>query len=709
MPSTLREQSTTDKNLYPNIKSLQYDVVIIGSGAAGLSAAIGIVKSDSYKTLTENGKKPSVLVISKLQALRAHTGSAEGGIAASLSNIDQDYWQWHYYDTVHGGDWLSDQDAAKILAKEASKTVIQLEHYGVAFSRTNDGHIAQRNFGGHTSKFGQKPIRRAAYAADRIGHQILYSLWQQCVAENIDFAEECYVTDIAINHESNRVEGIVAYNESNGNVLSISTKSLLIATGGAGRLFSTTSNSWDLTGDGMALALKAGLQLEDCEFIQFHPTGLSHTGILISEAARSEGGILRNSKNEAFMKNYDSIHSDLAPRDVVSRAIISEIDAGRGVEDNHSDNKSKDCVWLDMTNIQKDHMKEVLPQVLETIEKYGNYDPSHDFIPIRPTAHYTMGGIPTNLNGEVYKWDGNQKSVIQGLYAAGECSCVGVHGANRLGGNSLLEACLFGTKAGISIANSIKTSQIDSKNNLQNNTTNNIADDLQNNTTDNTSENYLQTNFQTNTQTNNALNNIDFETENTENTHEINKSSNEILKNLTFKRANIIRQMLSETKDKTISNTEQNTVENKVENTEQNTVSNPYALFTQLGKVMEHAIAVRCSQKSILEALNSINEIEKSVAESHPRNTSLIFNQEMTTIYELQNMITLSKAILYASLNRHESRGSFTRLDYPNHNNAILPQHSFIDNQNKIYNKPVNIIDFQPNIDATKIILQNIK
>ena len=711
MPSTLSEQSTTNKSSYPNIKSLQYDVVIIGSGAAGLSAAIGIVKSDSYKKLTENGKKPSVLVISKLQALRAHTGSAEGGIAASLSNIDQDYWQWHYYDTVHGGDWLSDQDAAKILAKEASKTVIQLEHYGVAFSRTNDGHIAQRNFGGHTSKFGQKPIRRAAYAADRIGHQILYSLWQQCVAENINFAEECYVTDIAINHESNRVEGIVAYNESNGNVLSISTKSLLIATGGAGRLFSTTSNSWDLTGDGMALALKAGLQLEDCEFIQFHPTGLSHTGILISEAARSEGGILRNSKNEAFMKNYDSIHSDLAPRDVVSRAIISEIDAGRGVEDTHSDNLSKDCVWLDMTNIQKDHMKEVLPQVLETIEKYGNYDPSHDFIPIKPTAHYTMGGIPISLNGEVYKWDGNQKSVIQGLYASGECSCVGVHGANRLGGNSLLEACLFGTKAGISIANSIKTSQIDSKNNLQNNTTDSLNDNSNNSLNDNTTNNYNSNNntsdnstdnyLQTNTQTNNELNNINFETENTENTHEINKSSNEILKNLTFKRANIIRHMLSETKDKTINNT--------VENTEQSAESNPYALFTQLGKVMEHAIAVRCSEKTILEALNSISEIEKSARELKPRDTSLIFNQEMTTIYELQNMITLSKAILYASLNRHESRGSFNRLDYPNHNSAILPQHSFIDNQNKIYNKPVNIIDFQPNIDATKIILQNIK
>lgn len=429
-----------------------YDAVIVGAGAAGLSAALGLLRSETVKEMKANGQEPKILVISKLQPLRSHTGSAEGGIAAALGNVEHDDWHWHYYDTVKGGDWLVDQDAAKLLSEYAPETVINLERQGVAFSRTADGHIAQRRFGGHTSEFGGEPVRRAAYAADRIGHQILHTLWQQCVANGIEFAEEWYVTDLVLNEEHTRVAGVVAFDTHTGKTHAVSAHNVLFGTGGAGRLFHTTSNSWDLTGDGMALALAAGLQLEDCEFVQFHPTGLAHTGILLSEASRAEGGVLRNADGEAFMEKYAPGHADLAARDVVSRSIMAEIDAGRGIADPKDPEGPKDCVWLDLTGIDPEHMEQTLPQVVETIRKYANIDPTRDYVPVKPTAHYTMGGIPITTNGEVYRWQNGERRVVEGLYAAGECSCVSVHGANRLGGNSLLDACLFGTRSGRSIA-----------------------------------------------------------------------------------------------------------------------------------------------------------------------------------------------------------------------------------------------------------------
>lgn len=437
-----------------------YDAVIVGAGAAGLSAALGMLRSEQIQELKEAGIEPNILVISKLQPLRSHTGSAEGGIAASLGNVEHDDWHWHYYDTVKGGDWLVDQDAAELFAQEAPATVIELEHAGVAFSRTEDGHIAQRRFGGHTKDFGKEPIRRAAYAADRIGHQILFSLWQQCVAEGVEFAEEWYVTDLVVSKDGTKAEGVVAFDTHKGQVHAIHAHNVLLATGGAGRLFHTTSNSWDLTGDGMALALHAGLQLEDSEFVQFHPTGLAHTGILLSEAARAEGGVLRNADGEAFMEKYAPGHADLAARDVVSRSITAEIDAGRGVADPKDPDGPKDCVWLDMTGIDADHMHEVLPQVVETIEKYANLDPTKDYVPVKPTAHYTMGGIPITTNGEVYRWIDGERAIVGGLFAAGECSCVSVHGANRLGGNSLLDACLFGTRSGKALAERIAAAPV---------------------------------------------------------------------------------------------------------------------------------------------------------------------------------------------------------------------------------------------------------
>ncbi|WP_033514155.1 FAD-binding protein [Bifidobacterium pullorum] len=436
----------------PKHVEAMYDVVIVGAGAAGLSAALGLAHSPEFAERRAMGEDPAVLVISKLQPLRSHTGSAEGGIAASLGNVEHDDWHWHYYDTVKGGDWLVDQDAARLLAQEAPATVINLERMGVAFSRTEDGHIAQRRFGGHTADFGQQPVKRAAYAADRIGHQILHSLWQQCVAAGIEFAEEWYVTDLVVDEACAKVEGVVAFDTHTGTVHAVHARNVMLATGGAGRLFHTTSNSWDLTGDGMALSLDAGLQLEDTEFVQFHPTGLAHTGILLSEAARAEGGVLRNAEGEAFMERYAPGHADLAARDVVSRAIRSETDAGRGVPDPRDPLGRKDCVWLDMRGIDAGHMHQVLPQVVETIHKYMNLDPTTDLVPVKPTAHYTMGGIPVTTDGEVYRWADDRRAVIDGLFAAGECSCVSVHGANRLGGNSLLDACLFGTRAGHALA-----------------------------------------------------------------------------------------------------------------------------------------------------------------------------------------------------------------------------------------------------------------
>ncbi len=429
-----------------------YDAVIVGAGAAGLSAALGLYRSDAMQALRAQGTEPKILVVSKLQPLRSHTGSAEGGIAASLGNVEPDNWHWHYFDTVKGGDWLVDQDAARVLAQEAPQTVINLERSGVAFSRTKDGLIAQRRFGGHTREFGQEPVKRAAYSADRIGHQILHTLWQQCAAYGVQFAEEWYVSDLVLDETCSRVAGIVAYDTHAGTTHAIAATHVIMATGGAGRLFHTTSNSYDLTGDGMALALQAGLQLEDIEFMQFHPTGLAHTGILLSEASRAEGGVLRNADGEAFMARYAPEHKDLAARDVVSRAMRAEIEAGRGVADPKDPLGPQDCLWLDLTELDAQHMRAVLPQVVQTVEDYAGLDPSRDYIPVKPTAHYTMGGIPTTLNGQVYTWSDGERHIVDGLYAAGECACVSVHGANRLGGNSLLDACLFGTRAGAMVA-----------------------------------------------------------------------------------------------------------------------------------------------------------------------------------------------------------------------------------------------------------------
>ena len=602
-----------------------YDAVIVGAGAAGLSAALGLLRSEQMKAMRSDGIEPNILVISKLQPLRSHTGSAEGGIAASLGNIEKDDWHWHYYDTVKGGDWLVDQDAVELFVKEAPNTVIALEHAGVAFSRTEDGRIAQRRFGGHTKDFGKEPVRRAAYAADRIGHQILFSLWQQCVAEGVEFAEEWYVTDLVLSEDGSRVEGVVAFDTHKGQTHAVHARNVLMATGGAGRLFHTTSNSWDLTGDGMALVLAAGLQLEDSEFVQFHPTGLAHTGILLSEAARAEGGVLRNANGEAFMERYAPEHTDLAARDVVSRSIMAEIDAGRGVADPKDPQGPKDCVWLDMTGIDADHMHEVLPQVVETIEKYAGLDPTHDYVPVKPTAHYTMGGIPVSTDGEVYRWTDGARNIVEGLFAAGECSCASVHGANRLGGNSLLDACLFGHRSGQAIAARIAQAPV-------NDPMAQPFDDDAGNAVDEAAQ----------------------------------------------IRTDEVKAMLSAQDDEPAED-------------------NPYKLMADLGYAMERAVAVRCDERSIAQALDTLqDEIVPRAQALHAHSDSAAFNQEITAIWEVRHLVQLGKAVLTASDARHESRGSLKRLDFPQRDDEHFLAHSMTDASGQVSWQGVHIVDMPP-------------
>lgn len=602
-----------------------YDAVIVGAGAGGLSAALGLLRSEQMKAMRSDGIEPNILVISKLQPLRSHTGSAEGGIAASLGNIEKDDWHWHYYDTVKGGDWLVDQDAVELFVKEAPNTVIALEHAGVAFSRTEDGRIAQRRFGGHTKDFGKEPVRRAAYAADRIGHQILFSLWQQCVAEGVEFAEEWYVTDLVLSEDGSRVEGVVAFDTHKGQTHAVHARNVLMATGGAGRLFHTTSNSWDLTGDGMALVLAAGLQLEDSEFVQFHPTGLAHTGILLSEAARAEGGVLRNANGEAFMERYAPEHADLAARDVVSRSIMAEIDAGRGVADPKDPQGPKDCVWLDMTGIDADHMHEVLPQVVETIEKYAGLDPTHDYVPVKPTAHYTMGGIPVSTDGEVYRWTDGARNIVEGLFAAGECSCVSVHGANRLGGNSLLDACLFGHRSGQAIAARIAPAPV-------NDSMAQPFDDDAGNAVDEAAQ----------------------------------------------IRTDEVKAMLASQDDEPAED-------------------NPYKLMADLGYAMERAVAVRCDERSIAQALDTLqDEIVPRAQALHAHSDSAAFNQEITAIWEVRHLVQLGKAVLTASDARHESRGSLKRLDFPQRDDEHFLAHSMTDASGQVSWQGVHIVDMPP-------------
>ncbi len=416
-----------------------YDALVVGAGGAGMRAAI------------EASSHVRTAVISKLYPTRSHTGAAQGGVCAALGNVEEDSPEWHAFDTVKGGDYLTDQPAAQLMTEEAIDAIIELEHFGLPFNRTPEGKIDQRRFGGHTANHGERPVKRACYAADRTGHMILQTLYQQCVKRDVRFFNEFYCLDL-LRDEQGRTAGVVAYELANGEVHVFRAKSVLFATGGYGRMFKVTSNAHALTGDGPAVVWRRGIPLEDMEMFQFHPTGLYKLGVLLSEAARGEGAIVRNKDGERFMERYAPTIKDLAPRDMVSRAIYQEIKEGRGAGPNG------DYVYLDLTHLPAEVIEEKLPDITEFARVYLKVEPTREPVPIQPTAHYAMGGIPTNVEAQVVT--GPEETPVPGLYAAGECACVSVHGANRLGTNSLLDIVVFGRRGGADMARYAKDADL---------------------------------------------------------------------------------------------------------------------------------------------------------------------------------------------------------------------------------------------------------
>jgi succinate dehydrogenase / fumarate reductase flavoprotein subunit len=418
-----------DGDVIDGVHYHRHDVVIVGAGGAGMRAAI------------EAGPKANTAVITKLYPTRSHTGAAQGGMAAALANVEEDNWEWHTFDTVKGGDYLVDQDAAEILAKEAIDAVLDLENMGLPFNRTPEGKIDQRRFGGHTRDHGKAPVRRACYAADRTGHMILQTLFQNCVKLGVNFFNEYYALDIVMTKVKgkDRPSAVIAYELATGEIHVFQAKAFIFATGGFGKIYKTTSNAHTLTGDGVGIIWRKGLPLEDMEFFQFHPTGLAGLGILLTEGARGEGAILRNASGERFMERYAPTIKDLAPRDIVSRCMVQEVAEGRGA------GPHKDYVLLDCTHLGAEVLETKLPDITEFARTYLGVDPVTTPVPVMPTAHYAMGGIPTNVKAEVLS---DNDTVVPGLYAAGECACVSVHGSNRLGTNSLLDINVFGKRAG---------------------------------------------------------------------------------------------------------------------------------------------------------------------------------------------------------------------------------------------------------------------
>jgi len=418
-----------------------FDAVIVGAGGAGLRAAI---------QLSEAGLKTAV--ITKVFPTRSHTVAAQGGVAASLGNSEEDHWHWHMYDTVKGSDWLGDQDSIEFMCRKANEVVIELEHYGMPFDRLDNGRIYQRPFGGHMSNFGEKPVRRACAAADRTGHAMLHAMYQRNVKVNTQFFVEWMALDL-IRDRDGQVLGVTALEMETGDIVMFQAKATLFATGGAGRIFFSSTNAFINTGDGLGMAARAGIPLEDMEFWQFHPTGVAGAGVLITEGVRGEGGILRNSQGERFMERYAPNAKDLASRDVVSRAMVTEINEGRGC------GPAKDFVLLDITHLEPAVIMKRLPGIREISIQFAGVDPIKAPIPVVPTCHYQMGGIPTNYHGQVVVPQGNTKAaVVPGFYAAGECACASVHGANRLGTNSLLDLLVFGKSAGETAVEELKKS-----------------------------------------------------------------------------------------------------------------------------------------------------------------------------------------------------------------------------------------------------------
>jgi succinate dehydrogenase / fumarate reductase flavoprotein subunit len=407
---------------------LYHDVIIVGAGLAGLRAAVELAGS------------ADIAVVSKVFPTRSHSGAAQGGIAAALGNEGEDSWEWHMYDTVKGSDFIGDQDAIELMTRDAPRAIIELEHMGVPFSRTNDGRIAQRAFGGHTRDFGKAPVKRACYASDRTGRVVLDTLYEQCVKKGVRFYSEFVLIDLSFTDD--QASGAILLEWATGEIHEVHARAILLATGGFGKVYKTTSNCFTNTGDAVSIAFRHGVPLQDMEFVQFHPTGIRGLGILISEAARGEGGFLLNRLGERFMERYAPAIKDLAPRDIVSRAILREIQSGRGID-------GQDYVHLDITHLGPEVINEKLWEIASFARLYTGVEPMQEPIPVQPTCHYMMGGIPTDGDGRVLKDIAG--TPLAGLFAAGECACVSVHGANRLGCNSLLDLVVFGARAGRAI------------------------------------------------------------------------------------------------------------------------------------------------------------------------------------------------------------------------------------------------------------------
>ena len=418
-----------------NITKRKFDVVIVGAGGSGLRAALELSRAGL-----------SVASLSKVFPTRSHTVAAQGGVSASLGNMSEDNWHYHFYDTIKGSDWLGDQDAIEFMCREAPNVVIELEHFGMPFDRNPDGTIYQRPFGGHTANYGEKPVQRACAAADRTGHAMLHTLYQQNVKSKTNFFVEWMALDLIRNADGD-VVGVTAIELETGDLYELHAKAVLLATGGAGRIFQASTNAFINTGDGLGMAARAGIPLQDMEFWQFHPTGVAGAGVLLTEGCRGEGAILLNSEGERFMERYAPTLKDLAPRDFVSRSMDQEIKEGRGCGPN------KDYILMKLDHLGADTIRKRLPSVEEIGHNFANVDITKEPIPVVPTIHYQMGGIPTNINGQVVTWNGQENQVVNGLYAVGECSCVSVHGANRLGTNSLLDLLVFGKSAGKHIVN----------------------------------------------------------------------------------------------------------------------------------------------------------------------------------------------------------------------------------------------------------------
>ena len=581
----------------------KFDAIVVGAGGAGLRCALEL-SQQNY----------NVAVLSKLYPVRSHTGAAQGGIGAALGNEEPDSPEWHFFDTVKGSDYLGDQDVTEIMCEEAIEAVLELEHFGLPFDRTKEGKIAQRPFGGHTRDFGKAPVKRAAYAADRTGHMILHTLFEQCVKNQVRFFNEFYVLDLIMDGDTCR--GVVAYELATGELHVFQSKATFLGTGGYGRVFSITSNAHALTGDGMAIAFRRGIPLEDMEFVQFHPTGLRKLGILVSEAARGEGGILRNredldnigSGKDGFMAEVAPTVKDLAPRDMVSRAIYNEIAAGRGIEG--TGDTGSDYVYLDLIHLGADVINNKLPDISHFARKYLAVEPITEPIPVQPTAHYAMGGVPTDVDGRVLR--NAQNDPVLGLYAAGEVACVSVHGANRLGTNSLVDIVVFGRRAGKSMVSYLQGAEFGR-----------ITDEPD-----------------------------------------------------AFISAEIDRLQKGGGQEKVAD------------------------LRTAMQKVMMAKSGVYRTEAKMIEARDTILELRQRYKGVGVTDQSSYFNTELVEAIELGFLLDVAWTIAESALQRTESRGAHSRVDYPDRDDKNWLKHTFIhlfeDGKVTFDYKPVTITKFKP-------------